>query len=174
MSCLRSWARKWGVSSEAIRDLEAGLGLAGVITLSGESEAAVQTRVRLDEVRRGGRLWRNNVGAAYMKGGGFLRYGLANESAQMNKVIKSSDLIGLRPVRITPHHVGTTIGQFVAREIKDGNWTYSGTEREIAQLAFGTLVIKLGGDFRFTNGSDIGTVDASVSKEMSNVGKTSG
>ena len=174
MTRLHSWARKWGVSPEAMRDLEADLGLGGVVTLPGESEAAVQARVRLDEVKQGGRLWRNNVGAAYMKDGSFLRYGLANESAQMNRVVKSSDLIGLRPVRITPHHVGATIGQFVAREIKEGNWTYSGTEREIAQLAFGELVTKLGGDFRFTNGSDLGTVDAVVSKETSDVGKTRG
>jgi len=102
----------------------------------------------------GWRLFRNNVGVLKDERGVPVRYGIANDSPAMNKRIKSSDLIGIRPVVIAPDMVGSTIGQFVAREVKKAGWKYKGTEHEKAQLAFGTLVIALGGDFKFWNGSD--------------------
>jgi len=120
------------------------------------SEAELQTKIRLEASQKGIRLWRNNVGAVHTAEGHFLRFGLANESAQMNKKIKSSDLIGIRPIVIQPHHVGLTIGQFVAREVKAPNWKYKATEREIAQQRFLELVKKLGGDAVFAN--SVGTL----------------
>ena len=69
----------------------------------------------------------------------------------MNDAIKSSDLIGIRPVVITEQHVGTVIGQFVAREIKAGDWKYRGSAREKAQGKFLELVASLGGDAAFAN-----------------------
>lgn len=116
------------------------------------TEKDIQTLVRLEASRNGLRLWRNNVGAVYTQDGSFLRYGLANESRRMNDSVKSSDLIGIRPVLITQAHVGSVIGQFVAREVKATAWRYTGTKREKAQLAFLNLVIALGGDAAFANG----------------------
>lgn len=117
-----------------------------------ESEAAIQTRVRLDATKAGWRLWRNNVGALIDERGIPVRYGLCNDTKAMNERIKSSDLIGIRPVRIGPEHVGTVIGQFVAREVKHGGWSYTGTKRELAQSNFLALVNSLGGDGKFTTG----------------------
>jgi hypothetical protein len=76
---------------------------------------------------------------------------LANDSEKLNKVIKSGDLIGIRPIKITQNLVGYTIGQFVSREVKAANWRYSGDQRESAQLKWAELVIGLGGDAAFCN-----------------------
>lgn len=150
---LNEWATKWAIPFAAVEDLRAQFGVAGMepSPQAGESEAAIQTRVRLEASRSGGVLWRNNVGGLYDDSGNFIRYGLANDSAQMNKNIKSADLVGIRPVLITRYHVGHTFGQFLAREVKPGAWAYAGTDREAAQLRFLQLVASLGGDAAFAN-----------------------
>lgn len=102
--------------------------------------------VRLEASEKGIRLFRNNVGATYTQDGSFLRYGLANESTQLNSVLKSADLIGIHPVVIEPWMVGGTIGQFVSRECKMSHWKYTGTDREKAQVAWRDLIRSLGGD----------------------------
>lgn len=116
------------------------------------NEATTQNIVRLEASRKGCRLWRNNVGATYTKDGSFIRYGLANDSANVNREIKSADLIGIRPVLITPAMVGVTIGQFISREVKASNWRYTGNDRERAQLAWAELILSLGGDACFVVG----------------------
>ena len=116
------------------------------------TEAYAQSLVRLEAPRFGVSLWRNNVGALQDKNGRPVRYGLANESPAVNKVLKSGDLIGIHPVVITPAHVGTTIGQFVSRECKRPGWTWHGDEHETAQLNWAMLVTRLGGDAGFTTG----------------------
>ena len=150
---LNQWAIKHGISFEALRELRQLM--TGVNTdpapVPGESEAAVQNRIRLEASRKGMRIWRNNVGAMMDDNGNFIRYGLCNDSKQMNTLIKSSDLIGIRPVTITQDHVGQIIGQFVAREVKAADWSYTGTPREEAQLKFLELCIALGADAAFAN-----------------------
>lgn len=154
MTTLYQWAARHAVPLAAIKELERILGTEPplVIAATGLSEAAIQQNVRLEASRIGARLWRNNVGAFTDEYGNFIRYGLANESAQVNKVIKSSDLIGIKPVLITPDMVGHVIGQFLSREVKAGDWKYSGSEHEVAQLAWINLITSLGGDAKFTNG----------------------
>jgi hypothetical protein len=136
---------------EAVRDLEHQLGALDHKPTVGDglSEADVQNTERLRASKAGGRLWRNNVGVLTADNGRPVRYGLCNDSAAVNKHLKSSDLIGIQPVRITRAHVGRVIGQFVARETKRQGWKYTGTERERAQLAYLELVLSLGGDARF-------------------------
>lgn len=148
------WVVRWNIPPGAIAELQSRvLGLDGTPgAAAGKSEAAVQSQVRLEASRKGGRLWRNNVGAGYAEDGSFMRWGLANDSAAVNRLVKSADLIGLRPVTITKAHVGQVIGQFVSREVKAAGWKYRGTEREVAQLNWATLVNTLGGDARFATG----------------------
>lgn len=153
---LTTWAARWGVPLEALQDLRAQLGLVNDLPapISGTSEAAVQNRVRLAAAERGARYWRNNSGAYKDDSGRLVRYGLANDSAALNAVLKSSDLIGVEPLQITPEHVGQTVGLFSAIECKPVGWQYTGTDRERAQLAFGQLIISLGGRFRFASGGE--------------------
>jgi len=151
---LNKWAIRHSIPHVALEDLRRLFGLVpdtlGAPT-EGLSEAAIQNLVRLEASAKGLRIWRNNVGVLMDERGIPVRYGLANDSKQMNTHIKSSDLIGIRPVRIQPHHVGSVIGQFVAREVKAGNWKYTGTARELAQLRYLELVVSLGGDGAFAN-----------------------
>ncbi len=151
---LNQWAIKHGIPFEAVEELRREFGAVNTdpIPQVGESEAAIQTRVRLEASRKGGRLWRNNVGAGKIEGESFLRWGLANESKEMNKTIKSSDLIGIRPITITQAHVGYVMGIFIAREIKPEGWRYGATDREAAQLKYLELIASLGGDAAFAVG----------------------
>jgi hypothetical protein len=150
---LRAWAQRHGVSHAALAELRALHGAGDNPPLvSGVSESAVQSQVRLEASRLGLRIWRNNVGAMQDESGRVVRYGLGNDSHAVNKMLKSADLIGIRPILITDRHLGTTLGQFVSREIKPGGWRYTGTPREVAQLAWATLITSYGGDAAFATG----------------------
>lgn len=145
------WAHKWGVPEAAVSELIDELTVPPPAIDAGMSEGAITKRLRLNAAGQGVILWRNNVGAMQDDNGNFVRYGLANDTKQMSDKVKSSDLIGIRPVRILPEMVGSLIGQFVAREVKAGNWKYRGNSREQAQLRFLELVTVKGGDAKFTN-----------------------
>lgn len=156
-STLIQWAIRNGVSNHALAELRAMWGLEApqAFDAAGKedlSEAAVQSRVRLEAARKGLRLWRNNVGALLDSRGVPVRYGLANDSAQLNKVVKSGDLIGWRPVRITADHVGSLLAQFVSRECKRPNWRFCGDDHERAQLRWLEAVTADGGDAKFCSG----------------------
>lgn len=113
------------------------------------SEADIQAKVRLEAASKGARLWRNNVGCLRCPDGSYLRYGLANDSSAVNDVFKSSDLIGIKPILITQDMVGSTIGQFIAREVKRPDWVYKATGHEKAQKAFIDFINSMGGDASF-------------------------
>lgn len=152
---IHDWAKRHGLSHSALSELAQIMGVESTEHVWGSerSEARVQDLARLTASKMGWRLFRNNVGVLKDERGIPVRYGLCNDTPAMNKRVKSSDLIGLRPVIITPDMVGTTLGQFVAREVKREGWKYKGTEHEQAQLRFGEIVTSLGGDFKFWNGS---------------------
>lgn len=161
---LTTWALRWGVSPEALEDLRRHvMGLypdpSTAAAAQSGSEADASNRVRLEASRLGKRLWRNNVGAG-MIDDRMIRWGLANDSTAVNRVIKSGDLIGIQPVRITHSHIGHVIGQFVSREVKAPGWKYTATPREVAQQNWAALVLSLGGDAAFCTGG--GSFDAPV------------
>lgn len=154
---LYAWAIKWGIPAAAMAEYDMLTGVSQpAVTVPtdhmGKSEAWARSHVRLQAAKIGVHLWRNNVGVLQDKRGVPVRYGLANDSAAVNERLKSADLIGIRPKTITPADVGTIVGQFCSREIKEPGWQYSGTEREVAQLAWMHLVLKLGGDAAFSTG----------------------
>jgi hypothetical protein len=72
-------------------------------------EQSIMQRVQLEASRKGWRVFRNNVGCLMDQRGVPVRYGL---------MVGSGDLIGWRPVTITPEMVGQTLAQFVSLEVK--------------------------------------------------------
>lgn len=152
---LDEWAAAWRVPAVALHDLRNRLLPAQADPgplLHGASEAAVSQQVRLEAGEKRVILMRNNVGATEIDGGRWIRYGLLNDSSKMNERYKSSDFVGIRPVHITAQHVGQTIGQFVAVEVKHAGWRYTGTDREAAQRNFLDLVKSRGGWGEFVSG----------------------
>lgn len=155
---LHEWAMAWGVPLIALQDLEQRLGRRYPATASqGKSESAVQANIRIEAAQlvhagRRIKLFRNNVGALEDKRGIPVRYGLANDSAAMNKVLKSGDLIGWETITITPEMVGREIAQFLSAECKEEGWRYTATAREVAQNNWALTVLAGGGRALFVNG----------------------
>lgn len=154
------WAARHGVSMQALNELQGIFGMHGghalPATVKGTSEAAVQSAVRLEAASKNVSLFRNNVGALIDSRGVPVRYGLANESKQVNEVIKSSDLVGWRPTLIGMEHVGLVIAHTVLRECKKPGWYYTGDAHEQAQLNWLMLGAKDGADVGFCTG--VGTL----------------
>ncbi len=152
---LNQWSQKWGISPDALADLQANyLGQRSESAHSvaaSMSEASVSQRVELAFAELGGILWRNNVGVLPDLRGVPVRYGLANTSKKVNSETKSGDLIGCLPVVIQSHHVGHTLGLFVSIETKRANWTWKGNKHEQAQANWGQIVTSLGGVGMFCN-----------------------
>lgn len=94
-------------------------------------EKAIQDRIRVAVSKAGAVMFRNNVGQAILPDGSVVRYGLA---------VGSSDLIGWKPVEITPDMVGQTVAIFTAIEVK----TKTGRPTP-AQVHFIEAVKKSGG-----------------------------
>lgn len=158
---LAPWMVKHGVTFEAMQELAQITGLMNPPPvppppIAQMSESYVQSLVRLEAPRAGVYLFRNNLGAMPDANGRYVRFGLGNDSAKLNEVLKSGDLIGWRPFTVTPGHVGRTVAQFLSREVKPVGWTYSGTPREVAQLNWANLVNAHGGDAKFATG--VGTL----------------
>lgn len=113
------------------------------------SESNVSSRTRLAAVVKNWRLWRNNRGAGKLENGNFVRWGLANDSIKLGKTLKSGDLIGWRPVIITPDMVGKVIAQFVSVETKAEGWRPpprdTKDEDAAAQYLWAELVNREGG-----------------------------
>lgn len=74
----------------------------------------------------GGRLDRNNVGSLPDRRGVPIRFGLANDSAQVNRICKSGDLIGWTPTLITPDMVGNYLPVYTSVEVKHLDWKFPG------------------------------------------------
>ncbi len=112
------------------------------------SETVIQQQTRLECARNDLLIWRNNVGACLDNTGRMIRYGLGNDSAQLNAVIKSSDLIGITPVTAFLTSTGRweRLGVFTALEIKASGWRQQPSdERAIAQAKFHAIVREAGG-----------------------------
>lgn len=150
---IRAWAIRHHVGADALAELAAMLGTGGTEE-TGASESNVQSRVRLAAPALGMRFWRNNVGVLKNDQGVPVRFGLANDTKKLNERLKSADLIGWRRVLITADMVGSGIAQFASIECKAEGWKFTGSDREIAQQRWATLVTAEGGFSRFATGPE--------------------
>ncbi|URG13008.1 hypothetical protein B2_15 [Stenotrophomonas phage B2] len=148
MTTVEEWCVRWSIPREAYYEL---LNIARAFPASppsgaSRSEAAVSSDLLLETGRRRDIvLFRNNVGALKDDRGVPVRYGLANESAAQNKVLKSADFIGGYRRLITLADVGSYILQFLSTEAKELGWVYTGRGREKAQLAWANYINAMGG-----------------------------
>lgn len=161
----QEWRQRW---PQAAAELEATM-----VTLPpdsqhfGKSEAWAQQQVRMKIARLGGCGWRNNVGASKAKEVHVcpkcsfkfevkkppIRWGLCNDSTQLNEKYKSGDVIACIPEIITPAHVGHKFGRFWSFEIKKPGWQFNPNDpHEVAQASWGGLVQSLGGGATFSTG----------------------
>lgn len=78
-----------------------------------------------------------------------VRFGLANDSPEVNKICKSGDLIGWTPVLVTPDMIGQYLPVFTSVEVKALTWrpALSGGkfEHEQAQRNWAAIVREAGG-----------------------------
>ena len=126
----------------------------------GTPEQVAQDDVEISAPSLGCTLLRNNSGALQNQEGAWVRYGLGNISKKHNKHSKSSDLIGITVVEITPEMVGKKVGIFTAIEVKQVGFKakaeYNPNSREWAQENFNKMVRNKFGFSGFaTSGEDL-------------------
>jgi len=117
------------------------------------SESRQQSLVLLEAAQKDIALMRNNVGALTDNRGVPVRYGLMNNSSDLNAVVKSADLIGIDNRPITQEQVGMPRGQFLSVEVKKEGWVYNPNDaHEYAQYTWAQYVIRHGGRALFATG----------------------
>ena len=110
----------------------------------GKSEASVQGKLRTLAPKYAASLWRNNSGALPDTDGTPVRFGLGNDSPKINRVWKSSDLIGITTV--VASYVGQQFGVFTAIEVKEPGWyQIPSDKRAKGQANFMATVQSMGG-----------------------------
>lgn len=118
-----------------------------------KDESTVSQEIQIAARHLNSTLMRNNSGACIDDTGRLVRYGLGNISKQHSEKFKSSDLIGITKIVITPDMIGQTIGVFTAVEVKNEGWNPAKKldKRENAQNNFLHWVKLNGGMAGFAN-----------------------
>lgn len=158
MSTLSDWFNRHDVSEAAQAEYLQLFGFKPepTVELHGKNEAYVQSAVRLAAPMQGYLLGRNNRGALPNEAGVPIRFGWLNDTAQLDKVCKTGDLLGhqsawfrdyetLEPVRVAV---------FSMFECKKDGWVFNPNDkREVAQLRAINMVSTAGGIAGFTTGT---------------------
>ena len=113
-----------------------------------EAKATINVRARASEW--GMKMFRNNSGMLPNPDTGVpVRFGLGNESAKLNKELKSGDLVGYSEITVTPEMVGKKIAVFTNIEVKSLGFiikdVYNKNSREFAQNEFNKLITSANG-----------------------------
>lgn len=118
-----------------------------------KTESEIQQLIQIEAAKYGCTLMRNNSGSLKDETGRLVRYGLGHTSP--NQAFKSSDLIGITEVTVTPDMVGKKVAIFSCVEVKKEDWktNYNDT-RENYQRNFIQWVNSKGGIALMTNSVD--------------------
>ncbi|QZI87827.1 hypothetical protein SIPHO054v2_p0026 [Vibrio phage 103E44.1] len=113
-----------------------------------EAKATINVRARASEWNM--KMFRNNSGMLPNPDTGIpVRFGLGNESAKLNKELKSGDLVGFSEITVTPEMVGKKMAVFTNIEVKSLGFVikdvYNKNSREYAQNEFNKLVTNANG-----------------------------
>lgn len=127
------WQQQYGVSDAAVQALVA-MSYPQTLTTDAKNSNDTSNLIRAEASKYGLAMWRNNSGVLRNEENIPIRFGLGNVSKKINKVWKSSDLIG----------VGF-YGRIVFCEVKPPAWKKPQNEHERAQLAALMQVNALGG-----------------------------
>jgi len=146
MSAIHEWACRHNLQRAAYEELlvilNPSLGIAKAE--KGKSEGAVQSGLRILAPQHRASLWRNNTGAFKDDSGRWVRYGLGNDSKQLNAVWKPSDLIGITTVAAS--YIGQEFGVLTAVEVKEEGWHQIPSDKRAAgQANFMNTVVSMGG-----------------------------
>jgi hypothetical protein len=157
MSQLSDWGNQWAVSDEAMGALYKLMGLTPdtPVELHGKNEAYVQSVIRLAAPMQGYLLGRNNVGALKDERGIPVRYGWLNDTAQLNKTLKTGDLLGYQSGWYRDYETlePVKVAVFAMPECKRAGWVFNPKDQhEIAQLRAINMVQAAGGIAGFTTG----------------------
>lgn len=109
------------------------------------TEAPGQQLIRIRAGELNAPLYRNNRGA-WHDGARSIRYGLGNDSPQMDAIFKTGDLVGWTPLFITPAMIGRVVPVFTNIECKPPGWhLIPSDKRGHAQQTFIDMVLRHGG-----------------------------
>lgn len=158
MSLLPDWAARHQVPAHAMAELYRMLGYKPETPqeLTGKDEAYVQSALRLASAVHGYQLGRNNRGALPNEHGVPIRFGWLNDTAALDKVCKTGDLLGYQSgwFRDFETFEPIKLAVFVMLECKKASWKgYRPTDkREAAQMRAIEMVLAAGGIAGFTTG----------------------
>lgn len=158
MSLLYDWFNRHDVSDAARAEFVQLFGFTPEtpVELNGKNEAYVQSTVRLAAPAAGYLLGRNNRGALPNEQGVPIRFGWLNDTAQLDKVCKTGDLLGLQSGWFRDYETlePVKVGVFAMAECKKAGWVFNPNDkRESAQLRAINMVNTAGGIACFTTGA---------------------
>lgn len=158
MSLISDWGNRRNIPADAMAEL---FGLLGYLPdtpqeLNGHDEAYVQSVVRLNSAAQAYQLGRNNRGALPNEHGVPIRFGWLNDTAALDKVCKTGDLLGYQSgwFRDFETFEPVKVAVFVMLECKKASWKgfKPADKRESAQMRAIEMVNAAGGIAMFTTG----------------------
>jgi len=158
MCLISDWANRRRIPADALAELFGLLGYEPDVpeTCQGKEESYVQSMIRLAAAAQAYNLGRNNRGALPNEAGVPIRFGWLNDTAALDKVCKTGDLIGYQSgwFRDFETFEPVKVAVFAMVECKKASWSGFNPKdkRETAQNRAIQMVLAGGGIACFSTG----------------------